>query len=94
MNTQIQYLEIDGQTEFAVVPIDTCRHLLDLAGNAEDIRAADRAVRELEKGEDELIPADVVRRLVTGDSPVRVWRNHRGGTRDDGRYWETLHLPD
>ena len=31
-------------------------------------------------GEEELVPAAVVDRLLAGESPVRVWREHRGLT--------------
>ena len=47
---------------------------------AEDIRDADRAMRELERGEDELIPGEMVARLLDGEPPVKVWREHRGLT--------------
>lgn len=37
----------------------------------------------IEDGAVERIPAAVARRLVAGDSPVRVWREHRGLTAHD-----------
>ena len=38
----------------------------------------DRFRERLAAGEEELIPASVVNRLLAGDNPVRVWREHRG----------------
>ncbi len=52
--------------------------LLAAAEDAVDI-AAVRAFRErLEAGEEELLPAAMVERLLAGESPIRVWREHRG----------------
>jgi DNA-binding XRE family transcriptional regulator len=34
----------------------------------------------LARGEEEIIPAAVVDRLLAGEPPVRVWREHRGLT--------------
>lgn len=34
--------------------------------------------RKLEAGEEELIPAAIVERLLSGENRVRVWREHRG----------------
>ena len=46
----------------------------------EDIRDYDAAKAELERGEDELIPADVVFAILDGENPVKVWREFRGLT--------------
>jgi DNA-binding XRE family transcriptional regulator len=45
-----------------------------------DLRAYDRAKARLASGEDELVPAEFARRLVAGESPLRVFRNWRGLT--------------
>ena len=46
----------------------------------EDAAAFDRAVREVEEGRDEVVPAEIVNRLLAGETPVRVWREYRGLT--------------
>jgi len=46
----------------------------------EDIRDYDAAKAELERGEDELIPAEVVYAIIDGENPVKVWREFRGLT--------------
>ena len=76
----VQVIERDGKPEYAVVPYEEWRRLLELAEEAEDIRDAEQAMRELEHGEDELIPGEMVGRLLDGEPPVRVWREHRGLT--------------
>jgi len=81
MSAKVQVIEKDGRPEYAVVPIEFYRHLLALAEDAEDIRAADEAMRELADDADELIPADVAHRLLSCDEhPLRVWREFRGLT--------------
>ena len=83
MNTIVQYLEKNGKPEYAVIPVDVYRQLLEQAEDAEDIRAADKAMREIENGEDEMIPGSIVDALIDGvDHPLRVWREYRGLTQD------------
>ncbi len=50
------------------------------AEDAEDAAAVARFRARLAAGEEELVPAAVVDRLLAGESPVRVWREHRGLT--------------
>jgi DNA-binding XRE family transcriptional regulator len=42
--------------------------------------AYDETKRRLAAGEDELIPAEFVNRMIDGDNKVRVWREYRGLT--------------
>ena len=48
-----------------------------------DMQAALTVEARLAKGEEELIPADVVDRLLDGEPPVRVWREFRGLTQSE-----------
>ena len=45
-----------------------------------DIAAANRIRADIDAGREELVPEAVVDRMLTGESPVRVWREHRGLT--------------
>ena len=83
MNAQVQIIERDGEPEYAVVPIEIYRRLVAMAEDAEDIGSADRAMAELTAGEDELIPDEVVSRLLAGENPVKVWRKYRGMSQVD-----------
>ena len=81
MSAQVQIIERDGQPEYAVVPIETYRRLLALAEDMEDIRAYDRAMMEIDRGEDEILPAELAERLLSGDTrSLRIWREYRGLT--------------
>jgi DNA-binding Xre family transcriptional regulator len=50
------------------------RHVAD-AADAMQIREAEARVAA---GEDEYAPVELTRRLMAGEVPVRVWRQHRG----------------
>ena len=64
------------------VTIDRAEYdrLTEAVNELEDLRAYDRAMARLEAGEDELIPAEAAARLLSGESPVRVYRELRGLT--------------
>jgi ribosome-binding protein aMBF1 (putative translation factor) len=47
----------------------------DDAADAAQIREAEARVAA---GEDEYVPIEITRRLMAGEVPVRVWREHRG----------------
>ena len=65
-----------GGEEYAVVP----RAEYEALRNAVDEDAMDAAIlqRFLEEPDQEVIPFELVRRIVSGDHPVRVWREYRG----------------
>jgi ribosome-binding protein aMBF1 (putative translation factor) len=45
-----------------------------------DAHEFDQVKAAIERGEEELIPAEVVDALLEGENPIRVWRQHRGLT--------------
>jgi ribosome-binding protein aMBF1 (putative translation factor) len=61
-----------------VLPRQDYERLLDAQEMLDDIAAYDLAKSRLASGQDEMIPADMVNRLIDGENPVRVWRKHRG----------------
>lgn len=73
----VQILRANGKPVFAVLPIDEYRRLLGLAEDANDAEALHRAAKRHASGNEETIPAEVVDRLLAGESPIRVWRGHR-----------------
>ena len=80
MNANIQIIEKEGRAQYAVVPMEEWRRICALAEDAEDIQAADNAVRELAGGYDEAVPVEVVRGLLDDKHPLSVWRHYRGLT--------------
>lgn len=53
------------------------------AEEAVDAAAVRQFKEQLAKGEEEMLPAAMVDRMLAGESPVRVWREHRGLTAQD-----------
>lgn len=54
--------------------------LLAAAEDLADLQTYDRAKARVDAGDDELIPAEHAKRLLAGESPLRVWRDLRGLT--------------
>ncbi len=52
--------------------------MLEAIEDREDVEAVRVFERKLAAGEEELIPAEIVNRLLDGENKVRVWRSHRG----------------
>jgi len=61
-----------GET-LVILPLEEYKRLIDDM----DIASADRVRRNIAEGLDEMVPADIVDRLLDGENPVRVWRDHR-----------------
>jgi DNA-binding XRE family transcriptional regulator len=54
--------------------------LVDRLEDAEDIVTIRRFEQKLAAGEEEMIPAEYVYRMLDGENPVAVWREYRGLT--------------
>lgn len=54
--------------------------LIERLEDAEDLASAQAVLDRIARGDEELVPSHVVERLIAGDNPVRVWREHRGMT--------------
>lgn len=72
-------LTIDGR-DFVALPRAAYDELVEAAENAADIAAIIRFEQRLAAGEEELVPSEVVDRILSGENLVRVWREHRGLT--------------
>ncbi|KAF0218983.1 MAG: XRE family transcriptional [Geobacteraceae bacterium] len=73
-----QIIRKNGKPEYAVIPYDEYRRLVEDAEMLADVRDFDAARNAFAASEEELIPAEVVDRLLDGANPVRVWREYRG----------------
>jgi DNA-binding XRE family transcriptional regulator len=52
--------------------------LIGLEEDVSDAKSLADFVAKLAAGEEELVPAAVADRLIDGENPVKVWREHRG----------------
>jgi predicted transcriptional regulator len=73
----VQFIETK-EGRLAVLPEAEYMRLAEIAEDTEVGAIIDRFRAKLAAGEEELVPSAVVKRLLAGDNPVRVWREHRG----------------
>ena len=76
----VQIIEKDGRPEYAVLPFEDYRRLIDLLDDNADCTAIDRVLREDEAGD--TIPGEIVNAIMDGVTPLRAWRQHREFTLD------------
>jgi DNA-binding XRE family transcriptional regulator len=77
----VQIVEIAGQ-KMVVLPVAEYERLIDIAEDRADVLAAAEAERRRLDGE-EYLPVEMADRIMAGESPLRVWRRHRGKTLSD-----------
>ena len=75
---QPQVIATPAGERMVVIPLADYRQLCQAAEDLDDLRAYDAAKQRLAAGRDEFIPAAFAERILDGESPVRVWREHRG----------------
>jgi len=80
MKEEIQIIERDGKPEWAILPYEEYLQLIEQAELLEDIRDFDEISAAIERGDEELIPAEVVNVILDGKNPIKVWREYRGLT--------------
>jgi DNA-binding XRE family transcriptional regulator len=66
--------------EFAVLPMDELKKLMEHAEMLTDVKAYDDAKARIQRGEDELIPLELTERRLNGESTLKIWREYRGLT--------------
>ena len=60
------------------IPRAEYERLVQLAEDAEDIRALEEFKAKLARGEEEFVPSEFVDRMLDGESLLKLWREHRG----------------
>jgi DNA-binding XRE family transcriptional regulator len=75
----IQIIEHDGRPEYVVIPFAEWKTVADRLEELEDIIEAKSISSAIAAGE-ETFPHDFSKRLTSGESPLKVWREHRGIT--------------
>ena len=74
----VQIVEIAGQ-KIAMLPIADYQRLMEIVEAKADIGAAAEAEQRRLDGEDYL-PAEMVDRIIAGESALKIWRKYRGLT--------------
>jgi DNA-binding Xre family transcriptional regulator len=73
-------LKTPGGEELVVLPLAEYQRLVEDAEMLADIAAYDAVKKDSDEGLAQFLPAALVDRMIAGESPVRVWREHRGLT--------------
>ena len=74
----VQIIKQGNKPEWAVVPYETYLQLVEKAEMLQDVQDYDTAKAALERGDDELVPSEVVYAILDGGNPIKVWREYRG----------------
>jgi len=72
-------LEHDGKPAYVVVRYERWRDLLAQVEEMDEVRAYDRAKARTDQ---ETVPIALADAILAGQSPIRVWREHRGLTQE------------
>lgn len=75
-----QIIEKNGKPEYAVIPYPDYVRLLEALEDKADSQSIAEFHENYTAGREVLIPAEIVRRELEGESPVKLWREHRGLT--------------
>jgi DNA-binding XRE family transcriptional regulator len=73
----VQVIKQGNKPEWAVVPYETYLQLVEKAEMLQDVQDYDSAKAALERGDDELIPSEVVYAILDGENAIKVWREYR-----------------
>ena len=76
--TKFETFTTPSGDQMAVLPLADLEKLLEAAEDIADADAYVEAKARLASGEDEMVPSAIAERLLDGENPVRVWREHRG----------------
>ena len=77
---KVQVIEKDGHPEYAVLAFEDYERLREEAEMLADIRAYDAARARIAAGDNEFFPSELLDRLLSGEHPLKVWREYRGLT--------------
>ena len=72
----IQIIKQNGAPEYAIIPFDKWKKMVSLIEELEDIRDARNISAAISDGE-ETFPDDFVKRLSSGESRLKAWREYR-----------------
>lgn len=80
-------LDHDGKPAYVIMPWHEYVRLAGVQAVAGPDQLAEMTDEELYDlalaADEESVPADIVDRLLAGESPIKVWRDHRGMTQKD-----------
>ena len=69
--------------EVVTIPKAEYLRLKSIEEEMSDLRSAAEVLDRIKAGEEELIPSSLIHRLLSGDPPLAVWREHRNLSQAD-----------
>jgi DNA-binding XRE family transcriptional regulator len=81
MKTQI--IEKNGKPEYSVIPYADYLRLLEASEDKADAEVVAEFHEAYRAGREFLIPAEILRRELAGESPIKLWRVYRGLTQQE-----------
>jgi DNA-binding XRE family transcriptional regulator len=78
-----QIIEKNGKPEYAVIPYADYLRLLEAFEDKADAAVVAEFHEAYRAGREFLVPAEILRRELAGESPIRLWRDHRGLTQQE-----------
>ena len=89
----VQIIKQGNKPEWAVVPYDTYLQLVEKAEMLQDVQDYDSAKASLERGDDQLIPSEVVYAILDGENPIKVWREYRNMSQQEAAEIAGISIP-
>ena len=78
-----QIIEKDGKPEYAVIPYADYLRLLEALEDKADAAIVAEFHEAYRAGREFLVPDEILRRELEGESPIKLWREHRGLTQQE-----------
>jgi len=78
-----QIIEKNGHPEYAVIPYADYLHFLELLEDETDARTVAEFHEAYSAGREFLVPDEIMRRELAGESPIKLWREHRNLTQQE-----------
>jgi DNA-binding XRE family transcriptional regulator len=78
-----QIIEKNGKPEYAVIPYADYLRLLEAFEDKADAAVVAEFHEAYRAGREFLVPAEILRRELAGESPIKLWRDHRGLTQQE-----------
>ncbi len=75
-----QIIEKNGKPEYAVIPYADYLHMLAFMEDKADARVVAEFYDSYAASLEPLVPAEILRRELEGEFPMKLWREHRGLT--------------
>ncbi|MBE0599369.1 MAG: helix-turn-helix transcriptional regulator [Desulfuromonadales bacterium] len=75
-----QIIEKDGKPEYAVIPYADYLRLLQALEDKADAAVVAEFHEAYRAGREFMVPAEILRRELEGEAPIKLWRERRGLT--------------